>query len=57
MMDYTGTNPTDWLLLSIVDLQEAGPSEWSFARGRPLRMIICKRQAPPDDYLQEAGPS
>ena len=21
------------------------------------RMIICKRPAPPDDYLQEAGPS
>ena len=27
MMDYTGTNPTDWLLLSIVDLQEAGPPD------------------------------
>ena len=30
-------------------LQEAGPSGLSFARGRPLRIIICKRLAPPDD--------
>merc|ERR1711952_295171 len=24
-------------------LQEAGPSGWSFARGRSIRMIFCKR--------------
>ena len=29
----------------------------SFARGRPLRMIICKRPVPQDHHLQEAGPS
>ena len=29
-------------------LQEASPSGWWFARGRPLWMIICKRPAPPD---------
>ena len=29
----------------------------SFARGRPLWMIICKRPASLDDHLQEAGPS
>ena len=34
-------------------LQEAGPSGWSFARGQPLRMIICKRQAPADDQKQQ----
>ena len=32
------------------------PSRSSFARGRPLRMTICKRPVPPDDHLQEAGP-
>ena len=26
-------------------------------RGWFLQMIICKRSAPPDDHLQEAGPS
>ena len=31
-------------------LQEAGPSGWSFARGWPLQMIICKRPASPDDH-------
>ena len=30
---------------------------WSFARGRPLWMIICKRLVPQDDHLQEAGHS
>ena len=29
---------------------------WSFLRGQPLWMIICKRLVPPDDQLQEAGP-
>ena len=33
-------SPTLWLLLSIVDLQEAGPSGWSFVKGQSLRMII-----------------
>ena len=28
-----------------------------FARGRPLRMIICKRPVPPNDHLKEACPS
>ena len=28
----------------------------SFARGQHFQMIICKRPAPPDDHLQEAGP-
>ena len=32
-------------------LQEASPSEWSFARGRPLWVIICKGPVPPDDHL------
>ena len=32
-----------------------GGDRASFARGRPLWMIICKRPAPKDDYLQEAG--
>ena len=35
-------------------LQEASPSRWSFARGRSLQMIICKRPANSDDHLQEA---
>ena len=38
-------------------LQEAGHSEWSFARDWPLRMIIYKRPSPLDDHLQEAVPS
>ena len=38
-------------------LQKAGPSGWSFAKGWPIRMIICKRQAHPDDHLLKAGPS
>ena len=25
--------------------------------GGPIQMIICKRLVPPDDHLQEAGPS
>ena len=37
-------------------LQDAAPSGCSFARGRPLRMTICKRPVPSDDHLQEAGP-
>ena len=32
-------------------LQEASPSGWSFARGRPHWVIICKRPVPPDDNL------
>ena len=28
---------------------------WSFARGRSLHMITCKRPAPLDDYWQDAG--
>ena len=44
-------------LVPFVDhLQEAGPSRWSFGKGQSLRMIICKRPAPPNDHLQEAGP-
>ena len=31
------------------------PSRWSFARGRSLWIIICKRPALPDDHLQEAS--
>ena len=46
-----------WLLLSILDLHEADPSGWSFAKGRSLQMIIWRRPAPPDDYLREAGPT
>ena len=38
-------------------LQEVESSGWSFARGRILWMIICKRPDPPDDHLQEAGSS
>ena len=38
-------------------LQMADPSRLSFARGWSLQVIICKRLAPPDDNLQEAGPS
>ena len=38
-------------------LQESSPSRWSFARGRFLRIIICKSPAPPDHHLQEAVPS
>ena len=34
-----------------------GGDRWSFARGRPLRMIIWKRPVTPDDHLQKAGPS
>ena len=29
----------------------------SFARGRSIRMIICKRPVNPDGHLQEACPS
>ena len=36
---------------------KAGPSRWSFAKGRLIRMIIWKRPANPDDQLQKAGPS
>ena len=36
-------------------LQKANPSGLSFAKGRPLQMIICKRPAPPHDHLQDAG--
>ena len=43
-------NPQFLLLLLL-------PSGRSFARGRPLRMIICKRPVPPDDYLERASPS
>ena len=53
-----------WLLLSIVDLQEAGPSGWSFAKGRSLRrsfeggqMIFWERPAHLDDHFQDIGPS
>ena len=38
-------------------LQEAGPSGWSFAKGRSIRMIHYERPVHPDDHLQEAGPS
>ena len=38
-------------------LQEAGPSELSFARGQSILMIICKRLIDQHDHLQEAGPS
>ena len=38
-------------------LQVAGSAGWSFARGRILPMIICKRPDPLDDHLQEAGSS
>ena len=33
------------------------PSGSSFAKGRPLRMTICKRLVPLDDHFQESGPS
>ena len=33
-------------------LQATSPSGWSFARGRSLRMIICKRPVPLNDHLQ-----
>ena len=33
-------------------LQKARPSQWSFAKGPPIRIIICKRPADPDDHLQ-----
>ena len=33
--------------------QEAGSSEWSFARGQIPRMIFCKRPDPPDDHLPQ----
>ena len=39
------------------NLQVSGPSGSSFAKGRPLRMTICKRPVPSDHCLQEAGPS
>ena len=32
-------------------------SIWSFARGRPFHMTICKRSVPVDHHLQEASPS
>ena len=35
----------------------SGHPRWSFARSRSLWMIIFKRLAPPEDHLQEAGPS
>ena len=38
-------------------LQEVESSGWSFARGRILWMIICKRPDPPNDHLQEARSS
>ena len=37
-------------------LQATSPSGWSFARGRSLRMIICKRPVLLHNHLQEAGP-
>ena len=37
-------------------LQAAGPSGWSFAKGRILQRIICKRLDPLDDH-QEARSS
>ena len=36
-------------------LQEAGPSGWLFARGRPIRMIICKKPNPLDEQQQQPG--
>ena len=39
------------------NLHEAGPSESSFARGRPLRRTICRRLVPLNDHFQESGPS
>ena len=57
---------TDAALRTII-CKSSATSRWSFARGRSLRMIICKRPslrminckkpAPPDDHLQEADPS
>ena len=38
-------NPQFLLLLLL-------PSRWSYARGRSLRMIICKRLVPPDNHFQ-----
>ena len=38
-------------------LQKDGPSAWSFAKGQPIWMIICKRPAHPDDQLQKASRS
>ena len=38
-------------------LQVACPSRWSFASGKILRMIICKRSIPLYDHLQVAGSS
>ena len=28
-----------------------------FAKGRPIRMIICKMPVHPDDHMQKAGPT
>ena len=39
------------------NLQVSGPSGSSFAKGRPLRITICRRPVPSDHCLQEAGPS
>lgn len=38
------------------DCNKDDPSGWSFAKGRRIRMIICKWSTPPDDHLQEACP-
>ena len=38
-------------------LKNLPPGQWSFARGRSLQMIICKRPDPLDDHLQVAGSS
>ena len=32
-------------------LKEASPSRWLFAKGWPIRIIICKMSALPDDHL------
>ena len=37
-------------------LQEARSSGWSFARGRPLCMMMCKSLAPPDDHGKRPDP-
>ena len=46
----------DWkLTLAEFTRVTDGDDRWLFARGRPLRMIICKKQAPPENHLQEAN--
>ena len=37
------------------NLVEKKKSGWSFAKGRPIQMVVCKRPAHPDDHLQKTG--